>query len=152
MPSTRWPSTSCWRADMTLYDVGGILRERPFKVGRLGHFGIFAAAADEMTRFYGELLGFRVTDHLFRDDGSPFGTFLTYNADHHAMVLIDAAIGRARSDNYDRGVTVNQISFQVSTLQEVVDANAMLVKEGASVWRVGRDVPGSNWAVYFPDP
>jgi catechol 2,3-dioxygenase-like lactoylglutathione lyase family enzyme len=68
------------------------------------------------------------------------------------MVLIDAEIGRARSENYDRGVTVNQISFQVSTLQEVVDANSMLVDEGAPVWRVGRDVPGSNWAVYFTDP
>ncbi len=137
---------------MTLYDVGGVLRERPFNVGRLGHFGIYAADAAEMTRFYSDLLGFRVTDHLFREDGSAFGTFLTYNSDHHAMVLIDAEIGRARSDNYDRGVTVNQISFQVSTLAEVMDANAMLVDEGAAVWRVGRDVPGSNWAVYFTDP
>jgi catechol 2,3-dioxygenase-like lactoylglutathione lyase family enzyme len=137
---------------VTFYDVGGVLRERPFNVGRLGHFGIFAEDATEMTRFYSDLLGFRVTDHLFRDDGRAFGTFLTYNSDHHAMVLIDAEIGRARSKNYDRGVTVNQISFQVSTLQEVVDANSMLVDEGAPVWRVGRDVPGSNWAVYFTDP
>src|SRR5262249_15941861 len=59
---------------------------------------------------------------------------------------------RARSENYDRGVTVNQISFQVSTLQEIVDAYSALVDEGAPVWRVGRDVPGSNWAVYFTDP
>jgi catechol 2,3-dioxygenase-like lactoylglutathione lyase family enzyme len=137
---------------VTLYDVGGVLRERPFNVGRLGHFGIYAADAAEMTRFYSDLLGFRVTDHLFRDDGSAFGTFLTYNSDHHSMVLIDAEVGRARSENYDRGVTVNQISFQVSTLQEVVDANSALVDEGAPVWRVGRDVPGSNWAVYFMDP
>jgi catechol 2,3-dioxygenase-like lactoylglutathione lyase family enzyme len=137
---------------VTLYDVGGVLRERPFNVGRLGHFGLFAARAAEMTRFYSDLLGFRVTDHLFRDDGSAFGTFLTYNSDHHSMVLIDAEIGQARSENYDRGVTVNQISFQVSTLQEVVDANSVLVDDGAPVWRVGRDVPGSNWAVYFLDP
>lgn len=137
---------------MTRYDVGGVLRERPFNVGRLGHFGLYAAGAAEMTRFYSDLLGFRVTDHLFRGDGTTFGTFLTYNSDHHAMVLIDAEIGRARSENYDRGVTVNQISFQVSTLQEVVDANSVLVDEGAPVWRVGRDVPGSNWAVYFTDP
>ena len=137
---------------MTLYDVGGVLRERPFNVGRLGHFGLYAAGAAEMTSFYSDLLGFRVTDHLFRGDGSTFGTFLTYNSDHHSMVLIDAEIGRARSENYDRGVTVNQISFQVSTLQEVVDANSVLVDEGAPVWRVGRDVPGSNWAVYFTDP
>lgn len=137
---------------MSVYDVGGVLRERPFNVGRLGHFGLYAADAAEMTRFYGDLLGFRVTDHLFREDGSVFGTFLTYNADHHAMVLIDAEIARGRSDNYDRGVTVNQISFQVSSLEEVMNANSMLVDEGSPVWRVGRDVPGSNWAVYFTDP
>jgi catechol 2,3-dioxygenase-like lactoylglutathione lyase family enzyme len=137
---------------VTRYDVGGVLRERPFNVGRLGHFGLYIEDAAEMTHFYSDLLGFRVTDHLFRDDGSACGTFLTYNSDHHSMVLIDAEIGRARNENYGRGVTVNQISFQVSTLQEVVDANSALVDEGAPVWRVGRDMPGSNWAVYFTDP
>lgn len=141
-------------AGPALYDVGGVLLPRPFKTGRLGHFGLYVEDMAASVNFYSDLLGFKVTDHLRGEDAAaePVGTFLTYNTDHHAMVLIGAAVARARGDRYARGITVNQISFQVSTLQEVVDTNEMLVREGAPVWRVGRDVPGSNWAVYFTDP
>jgi catechol 2,3-dioxygenase-like lactoylglutathione lyase family enzyme len=138
----------------TRYDVGGVLLPRPFKAGRLGHVGLYVEDMAASVRFYGDLLGFRVTDHLRGEDATadPYGTFLTYNSDHHAMVLIGAAVARARGDRYARGITVNQISFQVATLREVIDTHEMLVREGAPVWRVGRDVPGSNWAVYFTDP
>jgi catechol 2,3-dioxygenase-like lactoylglutathione lyase family enzyme len=140
------------QASPALYDVGGVLRPRPFSAGRLGHLGLYAEDAPATVRFYTDILGFRVTDQIYREDGSAYGTFLTYNTDHHAMVIIDAAVGKARSDDYARGVTVNQISFQVSTLQEVVDATDLFVQEGVPLWRSGRDVPGSNWAVYFADP
>lgn len=136
----------------TKYNVGGVLRARPFDVGRLGHFGLYVKDIAASAHFYRDVLGFHVTDHLYVDDERVIGTFLTYNADHHAMVLIDAAVGEARGPNYGRGVTVNQMSFQVSTLQEVMDADEMLRDHGLPVTRVGRDVPGSNWAVYFTDP
>ena len=138
----------------TLYDVGGVLLPRPFKTGRFGHFGLYVHDLDASLRFYRDLLGFRHTDELRNPTAGPepIGHFLTYNTDHHAMVLIDASVGRARSDRYDRGVTINQMSFQVGTLREVVDAHEMMQREDMPIWRVGRDVPGSNWAVYFVDP
>jgi catechol 2,3-dioxygenase-like lactoylglutathione lyase family enzyme len=136
-----------------IYDVGGVMQARPFTIGRLGHFGLYVRDVEASARFYQDLLGFRHTDSLPAPDGpDPIGLFLTYNTDHHAMVLIDASVGRSRNDRYDRGITINQMSFQVGTLAEVMDANAMLIDEGAPIWRVGRDVPGSNWAVYFTDP
>lgn len=137
-----------------LYDVEGELLPRPFRTGRLGHFGLYVRDVTASLAFYQDVLGFRRTDELPGPKGTsgPYGVFLTYNSDHHAMVLIDAEVGKARSDAYAQGVTVNQMSFQVATLREVTEAHAMLVREGKDIWRVGRDVPGSNWAVYFTDP
>ncbi|MDT3446712.1 MULTISPECIES: VOC family protein [unclassified Pseudofrankia] len=138
---------------MTVYDVGGVLCARPFRLGRLGHIGISVDDLALTERFYREVLGFRVTDHLYEPGGSPspLGTFLTYNSDHHAMVLADTAAAKARGFNAP-GLTLNQISFQVSTLQEVVEAHEMFVADGLSIRAIGRDIPGSNWAVYVADP
>ncbi|MBV9119129.1 MAG: VOC family protein, partial [Chloroflexi bacterium] len=46
------------------YDVGGVLLDRPFKVRRLGHFGLHLQRLDEGLRFYTDILGFRVSDTL----------------------------------------------------------------------------------------
>ncbi len=46
------------------YDVGGVLLERPFKVRRLGHFGLDAIKMEECLAFYTEDLGYRISDRL----------------------------------------------------------------------------------------
>lgn len=136
------------------YDVGGVLMDRPFKAGRLGHFGLFASDVAASTAFYRDLLGFRVTDIMvFGDPAAKLElSFLTYGADHHAMVLVPAAIGQSFDPYYAKGVTLNQISFQVGTLDEVVAAHALMQAREKDIFRIGRDMPGSNWAVYFRDP
>jgi catechol 2,3-dioxygenase-like lactoylglutathione lyase family enzyme len=48
--------------------------------------------------------------------------------------------------------TVSQITWQVGTLDEVLDAEKYLRARDVQVVRVGRDMPGSNWHVYFLDP
>ena len=50
-----------------------------------------------------------------------------------------------------KDVTVNQITWQVSSLREVVGGNAWL-KDRIRVVRTGRDMPGSNWHFYPVDP
>ena len=136
------------------YDVGGIMLPQPFKANRLGHVGLYVGDLERAHHFYGVLLGFHATDSLPGIPGTPDprGRFYTYNSDHHAMVLIDKSVGKLRDDRYESGITVNQISFQVGTLEEVVNAHKLLRGQGANIWRIGRDVPGSNWAVYFLDP
>ena len=44
------------------YDVGGVLLERPFKIRRLGHFGFNVTKVEACREFYGDLLGFTVSD------------------------------------------------------------------------------------------
>jgi len=140
------------------YDVGGILLPRPFKVRRLGHVGFFHADNEAATRFYTDVLGFRRSDPIRANpDGPILGSFTTYGADHHALVHIDARVA-AHDPFLAVGVTVNQISFQVGSLQEVTEAyhyfrdKGFIGDQGPPVQGIGRDFPGSNWALYVYGP
>lgn len=137
-----------------MYDVEGVLMARPFEIDRVGHLGLYCEDIDAAGQFYQELLGLRHTDVLPGDAShpQPRGYFYTHNTDHHALALITAKLARTRGPQFDQGITINQLSFQVGSLQEVIDGCTMLRERGVKISRVGRDRPGSNWAVYFHDP
>jgi catechol 2,3-dioxygenase-like lactoylglutathione lyase family enzyme len=138
---------------ITEFVVGGVRLERPFAINRLGHFGLYQRDLSAAIPFYRDLLGLRVTDAIPQgaEPSQAQGVFFTFGTDHHALVLLDAEVGKARDDRYSRGVTLNQMSFQVGTLREVVEAHEFLAARQVPIWRIGRDVPGSNWAVYALD-
>ncbi len=151
-------------AVQTKHDVGGILLDQPFKVRRLGHFGFNVINMAENVRFYNELLGFVISDvndfsgrfedkALLAQLGDAHGYFMHYGGDHHAFVLFpkrvfDAMPGRHAVPE----VTMNQITWQVGSLAEVVNAAKWFPGEGVTVVRSGRDMPGSNWHTYVLDP
>jgi 2,3-dihydroxybiphenyl 1,2-dioxygenase len=66
-----------------------------FRTGELGmgHVGIFMPAAlyDSTSKFYRELLGFRVSDYRTAADGKRVGEFMHINAREHSLVI--GAIG-----------------------------------------------------------
>jgi catechol 2,3-dioxygenase-like lactoylglutathione lyase family enzyme len=147
------------------FDVGGVLLDRPFKIRRLGHFGYNCNKLDEALAFYRDLLGFRITDTLdFAKvipvpnmfDGVPttVGYFMTHGTDHHSHVIFP----KPAMDRMNRGgtpnpeVTTNQITWQVGTLREVGNGIDWFRSIGINPGRIGRDVPGSNWHSYPPDP
>ncbi len=147
------------------FNVGGILLDRPFKIRRLGHFGINAIKMEEALRFYHALLGFKIVDirNQFSDgrdvpdEFKPFGDlkgyFFRYSHDHHAFVLYNHRF-RGATDKLGRwkeNITVNQITWQCGSLEEVVNANTWLSNQGANITRAGRDMPGSNWHTYVMD-
>ena len=145
----------------TKYDVGGVLLERPFKVRRLGHFGINIAQSAPMLDFYCETLGFRISDPLEAGKrpgeaavSEPIGYFTRHGTDHHSFVLINTEVAKAagRKDENLPGVTVNQMTWQVGTLAEVGGAIDWLTAGKVKMHRAGRDMPGSNWHCYFYDP
>jgi len=148
------------------FNVGGVLLDRPFKIRRLGHFGINALKMEEALHFYHSLLGFRIVDvrdpypdgreipDEFRQYGDLNGYFFRYSHDHHAFVLYNHGhrgaidkIGRWREN-----ITVNQITWQCGTLAEIVNGHHWLTEQGCHMIRVGRDMPGSNWHTYLMDP
>ena len=147
-------------ASQTKFDVGGVLRDRPFKILRLGHFGFDVHDTEGASTFYASLLGLRIIDTLDLRDLVPDKSvldgvtqtkaiFMNYGGDHHSFVLfpkraIDAA-GRKpeRTDMF-----VNQVSWQVGSLKEVRDALDWFNSIGHPIHRIGRDMPGSNWHSY----
>jgi catechol 2,3-dioxygenase-like lactoylglutathione lyase family enzyme len=135
-----------------MYDVGGILLPRPFKARRLGHFALWHTDLEMARRIYVDALGFRQTDKIVRDDKLA-AVFTSHGTDHHSLAAIHASTAEGvRKAHYERGVFVNQISFQVGTLEEVVRAHDYFAERQVYISRLGRDFPGSNWAVYVLDP
>ena len=145
------------------YNVGGILLERPFKVRRLGHFGFNVAKLEEARHFYGDLLGFTISDKAdfsrapwFPKDagfGDCHGYFMRYGTDHHAMVLFAKEVMDRRADRkFAPEVTINQITWQCGSLREIVEAYGYFQEQQVRIQRVGRDMPGSNWHTYVYDP
>ena len=144
-------------------NVGGILLERPFKVRRLGHFGFNLTKLEEGRAFYGDLLGFTISDKAdfsrapwFPKDaglGDCHGYFMRHGTDHHAMVLFAKPVMDRRADRkFAPEITINQITWQCGGLKEIVDAHAYFEEQQVRIQRVGRDMPGSNWHVYVYDP
>lgn len=134
------------------YNVGGVKLPRPFQIQRLGHIGLTQRDLEACTDFYVDSLGFRKTDPMILPGmDKPLAWFTSHGTDHHTLAHIDSML-EADSPHYTRGVSVNQISFQVGTLAEVADASAYFAENEIETWRYGRDFPGSNWAVYAYDP
>ncbi|HEX6513395.1 MAG TPA: VOC family protein [Chloroflexota bacterium] len=144
------------------FDVGGVLLLRPFKVRRLGHFGLHLTNMKAGIPFYTDALGFRVSDKMdYRTIAKnpqeldaiedPYVYFMRYNGDHHAFVP-----GNKRASDARRGVeghdSTGQMSWQVGGLTEVTNTIPWLEERGLKIRNVGRDMPGSNWHVYFTDP
>jgi catechol 2,3-dioxygenase-like lactoylglutathione lyase family enzyme len=141
------------------YDVGGVRLARPFRIRRLGHTGFDLVSFDKTVDFYTRVLGFRVSDKLDlrtiaslpKDSTDVWSVFLTYGSDHHALVMVpksfEEVFGAASP-----GIRINQITWQVNALSEVVEGAKFVADRGAKIARIGRDLPGSNWAAYFRAP
>ncbi len=149
------------------FDVGGVLLPRPFKIRRFGHFGFNVDRLDDAISFYTDLLGFSVTDQVNLFDlvpselramveevlTDPRLIFTINSSDHHALMLAHRTFGTlSGNDRSAKDNTLSQITWQVGSLQEVVHAEAYLRAQGVEIARVGRDMPGGNWHVYFFDP
>jgi catechol 2,3-dioxygenase-like lactoylglutathione lyase family enzyme len=146
------------------FDVGGVRLARPFKLLRLGHFGINAEDPERARDFYCRLLGFRVSDPIDfgarlpaeerGKHGPSIGYFTRHGSDHHSFVIFPRRVMARLNPHYGRfpELTVNQMTWQVSSLREVVQGFEWFKQRGNPVLRQGRDLPGSNWHFYPPDP
>jgi catechol 2,3-dioxygenase-like lactoylglutathione lyase family enzyme len=145
------------------FDVGGVMLERPFKIRRLGHFGYYSDHMEEAKHFYFDLLGFQVSDIIdfqarasspdqFKGLGDPTAYFTRFGTDHHSFVLFPRKIFAAMGRPIPPLVSINQMTWQVGSLKEVVEASSWFKEAGVKVDRSGRDMPGSNWHTYMFDP
>ncbi len=144
------------------FNVGGVMLDRPFKIRRLGHFGIDVDDIEACRDFYCRLLGLKVADPIDfgirlppeeqGKHGVGLGYFLRHGTDHHSFVIFPRRVRRILLKNSAPHLTINQITWQVGSLREVVDGGSWLKEQGFRIARAGRDNPGSNWHSYPVDP
>lgn len=148
------------------HDVGGVRLRRPFKIRRLGHFGYNCVDIDAMLDFYVDGLGLIVSDRsgtmparLPAEVQAELGPnekmlhFTRFGSEHHQLVFISQRVwdwvGQA---NGSAGASINQVTWQVGSLAEVVGGAEWIWGRGERLLRSGRDMPGSNWHTYLFDP
>jgi len=105
---------------------------------RLGHSLLFTAQPQQMTAFYTQVLGLRVSDTIHG-----LVTFLNAGAgDHHVFGFIAST---------HRGF--HHASFEVPSIDAIaVGADRMRAKGREPGWGLGRHTIGSNFFHYNPDP
>jgi catechol 2,3-dioxygenase-like lactoylglutathione lyase family enzyme len=148
----------------TKFNVGGVELPRPFRIRRLGHFGVDLQDPEAGRRFYEDLMGFRISDPIDMGGrmtpeqkagaGPTIGYFSRHGGDHHSFVFFPYRARRVmvkELNDYPQ-VTVNQITWQVGTLREVKEGLQWCKDHGIKIRRSGRDTPGSNWHFYPFDP
>lgn len=148
----------------TKFDVGGVLLDRPFKIRRLNHFGFNNVQIEASLHFYADLLGFRVSDVLdfarmhpsgerLAGLGPTTGYLMRNGTDHHSFALFPRRVMEAmQPGRYRPGCTMNQLTWQVGSMREVVDGERWCRDQNIPLNRVGRDPYASNWHIYFFDP
>ena len=105
---------------------------------RLGHSLLFTAQPQQMTDFYTQVLGLRVSDRI-----RGLVTFLNAGpGDHHIFGFITST---------HRGF--HHASFEVPSIDAIaLGADRMRAKGREAGWGLGRHTIGSNFFHYNPDP
>lgn len=156
------------QTQQALHNVGGVLLPQPFKIRRLGHFGLHIKDMPPVRAFYCDLLGFRICDTAENvtllmppealEGVSEPAYFLHHGSDHHSFALFSERLMenlrwlQVSREARRAQTTVNQISWQVGSLAEVVNGHRYFQENEVPIRRIGRDMPGSNWHVYPFDP
>jgi catechol 2,3-dioxygenase-like lactoylglutathione lyase family enzyme len=151
------------KREEVVFDVGGVQLARPFRIRRLGHFGVNVKDPEASKDLYCRLLGFRISDpldfgprlpeELRSKVGPTVGYFARHGTDHHSFVFFPRGAYSALNEWAAKPQgAINQITWQVGSLREISDAFDWFTKRGKPIRRAGRDLPGSNWHFYPPDP
>jgi catechol-2,3-dioxygenase len=112
------------------------------RVTRLGHTGVYVYDLERMRDFYTRVLGLTVTD----EDLERGLVFMSSRPkeEHHEFVIM-----RGRTGPADAHV-VQQISWHVDSLEDLLEFHRLLQAEGVTVER--EITHGIAIAIYFLDP
>lgn len=118
----------------------------PFNITKIGHVVLNVADVERSTRFYTEVMGFKVSD-VYTDEIAPGGmVFFRCNGDHHGIAVVGSM------PNESPAIELNHVAFEVATLDEVILARTHLKKHNVKIDFEGRRRAGAQIAVEFRDP
>jgi catechol 2,3-dioxygenase-like lactoylglutathione lyase family enzyme len=108
-------------------------RSRPVK---LSHVVLNSSRGAEETRFFIDLLGFRLSDSTQMMD------FIRCSADHHSIALARA-----------QGPSLNHMAYEMENIDGLMRGAGRMKQHGFEIeWGVGRHGPGDNVFSYFVEP
>lgn len=118
----------------------------PFNITKIGHVVLNVADVERSTKFYTEVMGFKVSD-VYTDEIAPGGmVFFRCNGDHHGIAVVGSM------PNESPAIELNHVAFEVATLDEVILARTHLKKHNVPIDFEGRRRAGAQIAVEFRDP
>ncbi len=119
----------------------------PFRINKIGHVVLHVHDIERSTKFYTEVLGFKISDVYSGDGMLPGGAvFMRVNADHHGIALFQA------HGSPEPGRGMNHVAFELSTLDELVRFRTHLRQHDVPIDFDGRRRAGVQLAVEFRDP
>ena len=123
----------------TPYDI-------PFCITKIGHVVLKVMDLERSVDFYTQILGFRVSDVYPDNMMRGRMVFMRCNTDHHGVALVGGA--PSNSSNLE----LHHMAFEVSTIDEVLEAREHLIKNNIQIQFEGRRRAGAQVAVEFLDP
>jgi catechol 2,3-dioxygenase len=121
-------------------------RPSPVRIRRLGHVVIQVRDLERSTRFYTEVLNFRVSDQA-----TAGGVFLTAIGDHHTIGLFPSDGENAETPSKG-AVRLHHLAMQVDSLDELFEIRTYLQERGVPIVWEGRRALGGHTSVEFLDP
>jgi len=145
-------------ASQAEFDVGGVRLPRPFRIRRLGHFGVnvrdpeasldFLLPAARFSRLRPDRLRRALPAAEQGRHGPGIGYFTRHGTDHHSFVLFPRGVLAALNPHYRAHpeLVVNQITWQVGSLREVTGGFRLVhAARAARAALRAANLPGSNW-------
>jgi catechol 2,3-dioxygenase-like lactoylglutathione lyase family enzyme len=118
----------------------------PFRIGKLGHVGLYVKDLERSARFYTEVLGFQVSDVIPPGELAGGAVFIRCGTDHHAIALFGA------TGDLPPGSGPHHIALEVPTLDEIVRIRDHLRARQIPINLDGRRGAGVQLVVEFRDP
>jgi len=117
----------------------------PVKVKKVGHVVFSVSDVERSTKFWTEILGFRVSDRNERGM-----VFLRCGSDHHTIALAPAS---GQNDLPKKGhLGFDHCALEVESVSQLVKIRDFLREKGVPIIYEGRRGPGGNPGVEFLDP
>ena len=114
-------------------------------IAELGHFGVFCEDLDNCTRFYRDVLGLTMTDEDL-DLGMRFFSARPGFEHHEFQLVAGRSVGRAADGNK----LIQQISFRVNTLPELIEMHQRFIDHDVVFDMIVSH--GNAFGIYFFDP
>jgi catechol 2,3-dioxygenase-like lactoylglutathione lyase family enzyme len=116
----------------------------PFQIRKLGHVVFYVSDIERSTRFYTEVLPFRVTD--VNEQGM---VFLCCATDHHTLALAPRPNGAQPPAEC---LQLSHFALEVGSMDDLFRIRDWLRQHDVTITFEGRKGPGCNPGVEFLDP